>query len=362
MYRLMIVDDEKIIRDGLCSIIRWNELGFEVAAVAQNGADALRMLEQQPVDVLLTDIQMPQINGLHLARLAHEINPKIKLVVISGYSNFEYAREGIELRVESYILKPIEPKQVGEVFARMKAQMDQERKNEELILRARNQAGGTVFHIEQYCDEAIAYIEQGEYGVCRSALDAFALNLRQLSVSDAAQMCRFVLDSVIRYFDIGGSGAALEPLRADYDRFDALEDDFRSGMNACMEKIIAKADQMAVLLCRQAKAEIEGHYAEQNFSLSRIAGKLNVSYGYLSSIFTEHYKVSPKSYLIRVRMEKARELLLRRELKMYEIAAQVGYADPRYFSDAFRKHFGVSPSYHLKKIQNNKLEMKEKQT
>lgn len=359
MYRLMIVDDEKIIRDGLSSIIKWHELGFTVAAVAGDGASALSILLRQKIDVLLTDIQMPQLGGLDLAKRAYEIDPNIKLVIISGYSNFEYARESIELHVESYLLKPLSPKQVSEVFKRIKEKMDKERKNEELVRNAEKGLSKNVFQVEQYHREIVACIEQGNNEACKDKLDAFLLNLRQLSVPDAAQMCRFLLDTLLKHFDLMDMRAGLELFSLSYEDFSALDAGFRADMAGCIERIIQMAGQMSLLLCREAKALIEQNFSDRELTLQNIAFKLNISYGYLSRVFTEHFKISPKAYLISVRMEKARELLLKRNLKVYEIAAEVGYADSRYFSDAFKKYFGAYPSEHLKKLQSNKANPKE---
>jgi two-component system response regulator YesN len=85
-------------------------------------------------------------------------------------------------------------------------------------------------------------------------------------------------------------------------------------------------------------------------SLSGIARKLQISYGYLSTVFSRITGTGFARYVHKVRMEKARLLLLRRELKIYEAAAMAGYSNTRYFSDAFKKHYGISPTAYLARL------------
>ena len=108
MYKILIVDDEIMIRSGLSKIIRWNEIGFELVGAVGSAGEALKMIAQIPVDAILTDINMPDMTGLELIRRVRKELPRVKAVIISGYSEFEYAREAIELKVENYILKPLD--------------------------------------------------------------------------------------------------------------------------------------------------------------------------------------------------------------------------------------------------------------
>ena len=96
MYKVLIVDDEIMIRRGLSKIIHWEEIGFEMAGAVGKAMEALELIKKTPVDVLLTDISMPEMTGLELIHQARKILPGLKAVVISGYSEFDYAREAIE--------------------------------------------------------------------------------------------------------------------------------------------------------------------------------------------------------------------------------------------------------------------------
>ncbi|NJD03839.1 MAG: response regulator [Ruminiclostridium sp.] len=150
LYRLLIVEDEEIIRRGLKNNIPWNEMDFEVVGEAENGSIALDIIPALHPDVILTDIKMPVIDGIELMSVLKNRNPDIKVVIFSGYSEFEYARKGIEFGAYYYLLKPTRKNSIKEVFTRLKNEIDNiSRKNaefEELIKKVRS----TLPSVEEY--------------------------------------------------------------------------------------------------------------------------------------------------------------------------------------------------------------------
>jgi len=117
MLKVMLVDDEKSILQGLQYLIDWHEYGFEVATTARNGREALEIIKQNAVDLIITDIKMPYMDGLELIANVKKLNHKIKFIVISGYSEFEYAKKAIDVNVIGYLLKPIDE---GELANKLK--------------------------------------------------------------------------------------------------------------------------------------------------------------------------------------------------------------------------------------------------
>lgn len=107
MYTVVFAEDEEEIRSRILKKIRWNELGFEVVGDADNGLTALQMVEKLEPDLLITDIKMPFLNGIELARKVREIRPSVQIVFLSGFDEFTYAQQAIQYNVISYILKPI---------------------------------------------------------------------------------------------------------------------------------------------------------------------------------------------------------------------------------------------------------------
>jgi YesN/AraC family two-component response regulator len=102
----MVVEDEALILDHLVSKIEALPLPLVVSATATNGEDAFRLIEQAPPDIVFTDIRMPLMNGLELSQRIHERYPSVAVVIISGYNEFEYARQALRYNVSDYLLKP----------------------------------------------------------------------------------------------------------------------------------------------------------------------------------------------------------------------------------------------------------------
>ncbi|WP_342436564.1 response regulator transcription factor [Paenibacillus sp. FSL L8-0436] len=107
MYKVFIVDDEPFILTGLRDILDWELLGLEIVGQAENGQEALDMLREVPADILITDISMPVMSGLECIRAVTKFCPEIKVIVLSGYDEFMYVKEGLSLGIENYLLKPI---------------------------------------------------------------------------------------------------------------------------------------------------------------------------------------------------------------------------------------------------------------
>lgn len=107
MYKVLLVDDEKFILEGLSNLIDWTAMGLEIVGMVKGGRKALELLATTKVDVLITDISMPGMNGLELIRMARQDNADLKVIILSGYNEFDYLKEGMNLGIENYLLKPV---------------------------------------------------------------------------------------------------------------------------------------------------------------------------------------------------------------------------------------------------------------
>lgn len=126
---VLIVDDEPIIRNGLKNFIDWEKVGLTLAGGCANGAEALELLRSRPIDILITDIKMPVMDGLELTRHALQLNPQMKIVLISSYNEFEYVREGMKNGAVDYLLKPsLEAEELLAVLARCKEMLANSRR------------------------------------------------------------------------------------------------------------------------------------------------------------------------------------------------------------------------------------------
>lgn len=126
MYKLMLVDDESDIREGLQEVIHFEELGFEVVGEAANGLEAIPLCEKLEPDLIVTDIRMPLMDGLTMCRKIQKALPTAHFVILSGYDDFEYARQAIEFKAIGYILKPISSVEFTEMLQNAREKLDEE--------------------------------------------------------------------------------------------------------------------------------------------------------------------------------------------------------------------------------------------
>lgn len=499
MYHVIIVDDDELIRKGLERVIQWEKMGFLVSGTFSNGVEALDFIKGQKVNVILTDIKMPQMSGLDLIDEAKKYRPEIKAVIISGYGDFELAKQALLLKVEDYLLKPLGEQDVEKVFLKLRKTLDEENNEAEgrdhkrrpeyelmrilnsrlqrmslfdnscgkqeyelVLVRMKGQKGaddtaesmiaceemvlqvfkecfccyqagwlvslvppkklnGFLVHLkrelpkhkEVFCqvligkqvysiEEAVASywavvnlayeekktgvihyervrsIYKREWDEIQKQKNEMISNLESgqfqkieiqiqkinelLAHYESRELYYFYCDIVtklLRYFDMEEQGVScmfanrhISDVGMQYPEKQQLQKLFRQDMDEICKALWENSDSMKNLLVLKAKTMIENEFADENLSLASVANRLNISYGYLSTIFTKIVGVSFKTYLADVRMQKARTLLLSRNYRIYEIAELVGYRNPRYFTDVFKKYYHLSPVDYIARFRN----------
>ncbi len=541
MYKVIVVDDESEIREGIIRKIPWNELGFEVVGDAENGVDALELAELTSPDVVISDIKIPFMDGLTLASRIREINLSTQVIIISGFDDFDYARRAVSLNVAGYLMKPINAQELSETLAQLKMKLDRERSEQRDVKSLKE-----LFDIslpllrEQYLQEllsgnrdekyyvkkmeslkidlqvddqhplAVAYIGEGEKNpdeisehqshseqellpifIKKSVDEMLSKNHQILSVvrgegvilfvtlptandvvrlvRDLNTLCQFVRSIILQavcagvghvvyalsnlgqayqeastaYLHCSFSGKQqalfigdIEPTQAQDFPFtkndwhdlslaitmqsgEQMEEtldrlflklsgyswqkrliqelglELLTGLLQLMrsydleeEKIFGKdsnlieevaacqlltdlerwtrrvclkiAEEIKFLrktsaerLANEARAYVLTHYNDPNLSVETICAILHVSPAYFSTTFKKQIGQSFISFITDIRMNEAKRLLETTEEKTYVITAKVGYLEANYFSYAFKKYFGVSPTRYRKQFQKN---------
>jgi len=126
MYKILIVDDEPTIREGLRTLIPWDECGFQVIDTAANGQEALQKCKLLLPDLLIADIRMPEMSGLELVKKLRELKLNIHVLILSGYADFEYAKQAIVHRIDGYLLKPVDEDELIEHLEKLRVSLDRE--------------------------------------------------------------------------------------------------------------------------------------------------------------------------------------------------------------------------------------------
>ena len=523
--KVFICEDESIVREGLRDMIPWEKYGFEFVGDAPDGEMALPMIRNLKPDVLITDITMPFMDGLSLCKIVMSEFPDIKIIIISGYSDFEYARQAISIGVERYLLKPItradmiaaieEIKQkISEaseqqnyiskyeqefkkferfshraffeklVEGSMSVQEIYEQANELHLNLSANGYNLVIFTIRDakqsgYADDAANVMESlfghfmqyPDYIIFRCNLLSYAVlikgdleslpKLTDRCVDMIRQHCEEAQADLEWYSAVGAPTERLSgmskcyadanrafsyrhllpdehiftselvknkyhaPSADDLDHIDATKLDpmiirnfVRTGILAeaesfadeyianlkCMEDSVLIRDYLLVsirvnielalreegiedpgidLSLRSVDMEIEtaefrndlieilnkaitirdaeamkrssdiidsamryidNHYKDEDISLDSVAIASNISANYLSAMFSQKVGLSFVEYVTKKRMEKAKQLLRKTDKRSGEIAGEIGYKDPRYFSFVFKKKTGCTPS------------------
>ncbi|KQU24055.1 hypothetical protein ASG65_19160 [Bacillus sp. Leaf13] len=131
MYNVFLVDDEPFIIEGMRALVPWEDYGLKVVGEASNGSEAIKKLETCHVDILLTDIMMPIMDGLELISTLKERHPNTKYIVLSGYEEFEYVKKGMKLGIENYLLKPVNEQELISTLENSIEKLEKSTNNEE---------------------------------------------------------------------------------------------------------------------------------------------------------------------------------------------------------------------------------------
>ena len=139
MLKVFLAEDETLIREGLRDNIPWEQYGYRFVGEAADGEMALPLIRKTKPDVLITEIKMPFMDGLSLSRIVREELPRTKIIIISGYDDFEYAREAISIGVDQYLLKPVTRMNLRKVLQELKEKIEQDAEQEDYQTMLQNE-------------------------------------------------------------------------------------------------------------------------------------------------------------------------------------------------------------------------------
>lgn len=536
LYSVLLVDDEEEVFQVIMKKLDWESMGFRIAGYARNGVEALEMAEELQIDVVMTDIKMPYMDGLTFCKKLKELYPRTKIIIFSGFDEFDYAREAIKVEAEEYILKPINSNELREIFERIKINLDKELDEKRNIDKLREyymeslpmlqenyfislmdgriskdqiekyavdyqvDLEGpyyivTILHIsamaadgesermdpflmtiavkklveeqlfnvwdskifiylgdilvitqlqdedsaarftdmmdklcrmakricnarvtagighlcnqlsqlpmsyqgaknavsyrvlygntrainiaeidpqenvdipweEPYIQKIFRKIKMGEEGPLRNAVEEFAAQMavskmslqkyRLLLMELVTEIFRFIGNNHINPDDIFGEDIDIYNQVLQLESTQALREWLEENCMKMQRQVLYERQDTTKSFVTKAIEYVKEHYGDQDLSIEIICSYLSVSAAYFSTVFKKETGKTFINYLTDYRMDKALELLLEKGEKTYVIAEKVGYSDPNYFSYAFKKQFGRSPS----KYKADKLEQR----
>jgi two-component system response regulator YesN len=426
MWKVAIVDDDFQVLRGLRRAIPWEELDAEFVGEAIDGAEGIRLIEETNPDIIITDLYMPHMNGIEMIEHLRKENFPGRFIILSGYNDFEFARNAIRLGVEDYLTKPGTVEQIRAVLTDTIAKLEtsylqnielNERNNrfeafegmtdEEwleavitgkllaTILPSQKERWRTVNHLVMVLEvvrtERIRGVSIADWNLFQFAVTNITQEILEQEWPDSDFVWLFGNHAAVilrknaetRDFDVVEKANALGGMLVESMR-NYIEIDLRFGLGEVKHswnEIKQSADQAFQALMSVDEEESRGetgtlghsaedaaptigqslfsqrhkkavdfmiryiheHYAE-DLTLENLAKQLYISKNYLNQLFKKVTGETLTNYIIRVRMEKAKALLLEGNHLIYEIADLVGYQNVPYFSSLFKKYCGVNPS------------------
>lgn len=385
MYRLLIVDDEFYEREGLRKQLQWEKFGIDQVDVAENGVAALKLFYSEAYDIVISDVKMAVMDGLSMALEMRKLSPDVKLLFLSGYNDFVYVKQAIQLKAYDYLLKPVETVElerkieeiIDDITNNAKKQEQEQSRLEESTRQKRvlSDVIFSCFHQKEWAELAKMLYDLGAFRESdflavyiafasastrkRTATMALEKRLNQANVyyllggNEEAQLLLIAVDSEKRNAEtlamineLCGDDAQLSWCSKTFRVESDLSQAFAKWDDLCINPLLDHfrcKQKQSVLFLKPVFEIVRQRYAE-NLTVKEIANELHYSPNYLSMVFKREVGYGFSEYLMRVRMEEAKKLLREQKWKIYAVAVAVGYTDVAAFISRFKLYAGVTPN------------------
>lgn len=361
MIKALIVDDEEWIRIGIREDIDWKGLGIEIIGEAQNGEAAKEIINANCPDIVLTDVRMPVMDGIKLMEYLHNEYPDVIVIVISGYSEFEYAKKAISFKAFDYVLKPIEEKELEQILKNaveklreksggknILSYIDELYKHGSCFTYPNEKTKTFLFYIENSHKEQAFELIQDLFSKVEADLTVVQVNIRN-TVFDFVIFLNKLLQKYSCSLEtlLDGSDSTSKII-IETHTIKQLKDWFEDVIDRTIDYIANCRKAGTKKAICEIKEYVTAHYFE-DISLNFIAESYFINPAYLSRVFKSESGLNFNDFLTNIRMNKASELLNNPVLKMNDIAEMVGYQNVNYFLRKFKEFFGCTPSEHKSK-------------
>lgn len=397
MFKVIIVDDERITRKGLIEYVNWAKLGIEVAGEASDGVEGYELAMAVQPDIIVCDVRMPKKNGLDMVESLRASGLNAKVVYLSGYLEKEYLKSAIKVGAIDYLEKPINLIEFNELLAKivddLKEQTVGSKEQKEIKDRLTK---GNQFLVNSIIEKAVAGHEMDLVSVksmlehmnirfplefdcrvvviratrmnqipvllrammeCREklkftmlfgvkGLEIISIHTHKVSISELMEFYTMMIEIASESTEIRtyiGIGERYKGLKNSKDSYlTAVETIEWKGFKNINKPVFNDEKRISTLI-RDVEKYIEKKYMG-NITINEIAEKVYITPQYLCKIYKKETGNTINGYITKLRIEKALSLMDDRRYKIFEIAMKLGYKDPNYFARVFKKHTGKNPS------------------
>lgn len=348
MYSILLVDDEPLALRGNRIIIERSGLEITELYEAADGQEAWEFLKDHKVDLVITDIKMPRMDGVSLCKELFFSGKQIKTIIVSGYADFQYAREALRYEVRDYILKPVQREELIQSISSVLYQPDEERKKDLAYIPHRE------------LDNILTMLQQGLWMENEQDVEQGLALYREIMEQIREDYCLKASGDFCRLLSEKLSLKTGHSLTAQPRFTDGCKKEQILSITAGFVEMLKKelrsrreTDYTDVLL-DMANKYLEENYA-QDITLADLAARTGFSTNYFSSIFKEKIGKSFVQCRTEYRVEKAKQLLGWSGKSVTEIATEVGYNDFTYFNRVFKEITGQTPGSYKKSIATQKV-------
>lgn len=425
MCRLFIVEDEEIIREGIQKNIDWASNNVEIVGTAGNGKECLEKIETCMPEVILSDIKMPFMDGMELIQHIYELYPSVKVVLLTAFDEFEYAKKALNYKVCQYVMKYEENKKILEAVLKAGKEYTMSLNQMEMIKRSEMLLENKILRDLLFYEEKSEEIEHGLlnssikflyddfFVICisikntsgskyiRSIAEGYSILEKDISKLDFKLNTYFckIEQKVCVIANLDGNNSnlleefvkKLESLLREKEKkwlcnlkatvghvYKGLECISKSYTEANdiislyqMNQYFGKADGIVIVssnddvsrntnkkTVNQIINYIKGHYQEKDICLDAIAKNVHLTPAYVSAMFKKEKDINISDYIIKIRIERAKYLLMTTDMKTYEISEEIGYVNAQYFSVLFKRNTGASPTEYRQRASNKEQSIK----
>lgn len=346
MHKVLLVDDEPLALEGLKFAVKWESLGYEIAGECGDGEEAVSLIEKLHPELVITDIRMPGLDGLGLIEhVKKHYSGDVRFIILSGYAEFEYAREALKYGVKHYLLKPVFEAELKEVLLEIGKQFG--------TLDRNIQADGNHLVDGVTCLNAIVEAFEDFNPVRLESAIESAFTHFQTELLTPEIVALYVTNIIYHSIDI------IREMRGDpaglLQKYPISNMDWRKTTLAELKRMLKSYAAecclyLQALQDRNSQADIyqiEAYIREnfkQNLTIKEVSKRFYMHPAYFGQLFHKKFGLSFNEYLHRMRIEEAKRLMDRSSKKAHEIATEVGYNNYQSFLEYFERFTGMKPT------------------
>lgn len=361
MLKALIVDDDISVIRCFEKLINWKETGYDQIYTAINGSQAYDIAVKENVDVIISDLKMPVMGGVELARKLRENNKNVEIILLTAYEDFTAAREGIELKIYDYLLKPLVIETIERLVVNLKTIAQKKNSMAWIDGFIKDEFDKDI--IEAFRTHNMEYFKEifDKVNILDSAGEGNQI-FQMAMVKMIGALCAYLselgfLDSSIK----SSREKLLELTRKNSTHAeiaDTMWKNISSIINAAnkFEKNEAHTNVTA-----QIKKYIEDNYMKYDFSVSDISEVFHYSQDHINRIFKNSEGITASKYIINLKMEKAKQLILESSMTVNEVAKNVGYNSLSYFISSFKNFYQITPAALRERNRNIMLHIDSKE-